>query len=171
MSWLWILLIVVGALVGVILLLALLGASVKRGGVGVKLLKGISRFIWKFKFTRRMAVKASGKMIEQGRLPDQLVGGMDPKQARQAQEMLSSLSEEGREKLMETALEMDRDDISPERKQELMREASGTMIEDLHLGRSQRRAAERAQARQIGKTNRPSAQKPAQKSQKKKKKR
>jgi len=148
MWWIWLL---VSLLVVFLLLLsvtAALALGARRGGAGSGAVQALSRFVLRFSLTRKLALKMANRAFKSGKLPLDAVGaGLSPDQAKQAQQMLSSLSDEGREKVLGAAMEMDRADTSEERKQELMQETVDVFTEDLALGRDQRRALERAQAR------------------------
>lgn len=150
MDWLWYTL---AALAGTVVLLFILavvvGASAQRGGWGLRFMQGLQRLLLRFPPTRKLVLRSTEKALEKAATlpPDMLkTRGIDPATARQAQEMLSSMSDEGREKLLLMGTELDRDGVSGTRKQELMREASELIMDDLPLSREQRRRAERAQA-------------------------
>jgi hypothetical protein len=150
MDWLWYTLAALaGTLVLLVILAAVIGSSAQRGGWGLGFLQRLQGLLLRFPLTRKWVLRSTEKALEKAATlsPDLLkTRGIDPATARQAQEMLSSMSEEGREKLLLMGTELDRDGVSGNRKQELMREASELIIDDLPLSREQRRRAERAQA-------------------------
>jgi len=150
LSWLWYTLAgLAGALVILVILLAVVGASAQRGGWGLLLLQRVQGLLLRFPPTRKLVLRSTEKALGKAAdlSPDLLrARGIDPEAARQAREMLSSLSDDGREQLLLMGTELEHKGVSQDRRQELMREASEVIIDDLHLSREQRRRATRAQA-------------------------
>lgn len=152
MPWFWILAIIIASFIGLALLLIVFAISASRGGRGKVVISALMRL----PFARRLALKFLQKTIDNdAALSDALAtSGASPEEAKQVQEIFSSMSQEDKGKLLELSLRLDQSSVSE--REGLLEEASSLVVGSGGLSRAQRRQLQRADSK---KSTKPPAKK------------